>query len=211
MQLTDDNNGLVTPRCDRPVRTVAPSLAQQLVITPTGVGDWMSICRMVADNFPLVSEDSLGYWLCHQLPYFQVARVGGRVIGFLHAQPQTDGTLWVNMLAVDKPCRQQGVAHRMVEHFESVCRDWDCQRIGLQCLTTNSAALHLYERHGYARLLESTTERGQRVVAHRKVLPVMDAPMSCPRGPVQLDSRAKRLALRLYYLAWFRRQSPVRD
>lgn len=211
MQLIDDNDGPVSPRFDQPVRTGAPSLAQQLVITPTGVGDWMSICRLVADSFPLVSEGSLGYWLCHQLPYFQVARAGGKVIGFLHAQPQPDGTLWVNMLAVDKPCRQQGVAHRLVEHFESVCRDWQCQRIGLQCLTTNTAALHLYERHGYARLLESITEHGQRVVAHRKVLPVTDAPRSCPRGPMQLDSRARRLAMRLYYRAWFRRHSPVQD
>lgn len=202
MQLTDDDA--------RPLPRSEPSvspLAQQLVITATGPGDWMSIGQIIARNFPLVTEDSLGYWLCHQLPYFQVVRVDKQVIGFLHTQPQSDGTLWVNMLAVDEPFRQQGVAHRLVQHVDSLCRDWHCRRIGLQCLTTNHAALHLYERHGYVRLAESITEHGQHVVAHRKVL--ADASMSGPRPPLQLHGRMQRLALRLYYLAWFRRRSPV--
>lgn len=187
-----------------------PSLAERVRIEPAGVRDWSRICTMVARNFPLETEQNMGYWLCHQLPYFRVARVDGEVAGFLHAQPRHDtGTLWVNLLAVDERFRNQGIAHRMVEHFESICRDWQCQRIGLQCLTSNVAALNLYERHGYARLNEATTELGLQVVVHRKTLSVSDAPASCPRPPVALDGRPLRTLYRLVYLAWFRSRSPM--
>lgn len=188
----------------------SPSLAAKIRIEPARLRDWNRICEMVARNFPLETEENLGYWLCHQLPYFRVARLGNEVIGFLHAQPRRDtSTLWVNMLAVDERYRHHGVAHRMVEHFESICRDWQCERIGLQCLTSNVAALNLYERHGYANLGELTTELGLRVVSHRKTLSVSDAPRSCPRPAVALDGRPLRLLYRLYYLAWFRRHTPM--
>ena len=78
-----------------------PSLAERVQIEPAGVRDWSSICKMVARNFPLETEQNMGYWLCHQLPYFRVARVDGEVAGFLHAQPRPDtGTLWVNLGAL---------------------------------------------------------------------------------------------------------------
>ena len=48
------------------------------------------------------------------------------------------------------------------------------------------------------------------MVIHRKTLPVTDAPASCPRPPVQLDGRLKRMAYRLLYIAWFRRHTPMR-
>lgn len=218
MQLSDTTHLLKSPdrtapavvAAHRPSASTAPSIAAQLVIEPATLRDWHSICEMVARNFPLETEQNMGHWLCHQLPYFRVARLAGRVVGFLHAQPRHDtGTLWVNMVAVDSHHRHLGVAHRLVEHFESVCRDWQCRQIGLQCLTSNVAALNLYERHGYARLTEATTELGLRVVHHVKTLPVTDAPASCPRPLVQLDARPLRLAYRLFYLAWFRRSSPM--
>jgi GNAT superfamily N-acetyltransferase len=218
MLLSDTTHPLEMP--DRPAPAAAPvhplsaqdsrSLAEQVVIEPAGLRDWHSICEMVARNFPLETEQNLGYWLCHQLPYFRVARLGDKVVGFLHAQPRRDtGTLWVNMLAVDERHRQRGLAHRMVEHLDSICRDWQCQRVGLQCLTVNVAALNLYECHGYARLGESTTELGLHVVSHVKTLPVTDAPRSCPRPPVALDGRPLRLLYRLFYLTWFRSRSPI--
>lgn len=193
-------------------RSVAPSLERQVVIEPASVRDWTRICQLVAHNFPLQTEQDMGYWLCHQLPYFQVARLDGEVIGFMHAQPRPDtGTLWVNLVAVDERYRHRGVGHRLVTHFESVCRDWRCARIELQCLSTNAAGLMLYRRQGYARLVESITQQhGLQVIVHRKSLPVTDAPASCPRPPVQLDGRLQRIAYRLFYLAWFRRHSPVR-
>ncbi|MBP8270451.1 MAG: GNAT family N-acetyltransferase [Sphaerotilus sp.] len=191
-------------------RRTASSLAERVRIEPAGLRDWYSICAMIARNFPLETEKNLGYWLCHQLPYFRVARIDGEVAGFMHAQPRPDtGTLWVNMLAVDERFRNQGVAHRMVEHFETVCRDWHCQNIGLQCLTSNVAALNLYERQGYARLSETTTELGMQVVVHRKTLPVSDAPRISPRPEVALDGRPMRLLYRMYYLAWFRSRTPM--
>ncbi|MEX8495724.1 GNAT family N-acetyltransferase [Sphaerotilus sp.] len=215
MLLTDVTRPL--PLSDRPVpvsppaRPTASSLVQHVVIEPARLSDWASICKLVAQNFPLQTEVDMGYWLCHQLPYFQVARLDGHVIGFMHAQPRQDtGTLWVNLLAVDEQYRHRGVGHQLVMHVESVCRDWGCLRIGLQCLHTNVAGLALYRQHGYARLVESITELGHQVIVHRKTLPVTDAPASCPRPPVQLDGRLRRIAYRLFYLAWFRRHSPVR-
>lgn len=206
LQLSD----LPTP-VPLPARPIASSLAEHVVIEPASVRDWMSICRLVVQNFPLESEESMGYWLCHQLPCFQVARLDGKVVGFLHAQPRQDtSTLWINQLAVDAQYRHRGVGHLLVMHFESTCRDWNCTRIGLQCLRTNAAALDLYRRHGYARLVESITEQGQQMIVHRKTLPVTDAPASCPRPPVRLDGRLKRTAYRLFYVAWFRRHSPMR-
>jgi ribosomal protein S18 acetylase RimI-like enzyme len=186
------------------------SLAEQVRIEPARLRDWRSICTMVAHNFPMETEENLGYWLCHQLPYFRVARLGDQVVGFLHTQPRRDtGTLWVNMLAVDERYRYRGIAHRLVEHIESVGRDWQCRCIGLQCLTSNVAALNLYARHGYAHLGESISEEGLHVASHRKTLSVSDAPRSCPRPPVALDGRPQRLLYRLYYLAWFRSRSPL--
>lgn len=194
-----------------PAMPIAAAVAERIVIEPARVRDWMSICKLVAENFPLESEVSMGYWLCHQLPYFRVARLDGQVVGYVHAQPRPDtSTLWINQLAVDAHYRHRGVGHLLVMHFESICRDWNCARIGLQCLRTNTAALALYERHGYARLVEAITEHGMQMVIHRKTLPVTAAPASCPRPPVQLDGRLQRTAYRLLYLAWFRRRSPMR-
>jgi GNAT superfamily N-acetyltransferase len=186
-------------------------LAEQLTIGPARMRDWHSISVLVARNFPLVREASLGHWLCHQLPYFQVARLGGhQVVGILHAQPRQDtGTLWINLLAVEEHLRHHGIAHHLVAHAESVCRDWQCQRIGLQCATTNVAALHLYACHGYGLLSESTTELGVRVVGHVKILPVTDAPHSCPRPTVRLDARPLRRLYRLCYVLGYRHRSPV--
>jgi GNAT superfamily N-acetyltransferase len=221
MLLSDTTHRLEMPeRTDRPAPAVANghplsihtarSLAEQVRIEPARLGDWPAICAMVARYFPLETEENLGYWLCHQLPCFRVTRLGREVVGFLHAQPRRDtGTLWVNMLAVDERYRHHGIAHRMVEHIETVCRDWACHRIGLECLTSNIPALNLYERQGYARLGESITELGLRVISHRKTLPVTDAPRSCPRPPVALDGYPLRVLYRLYYLAWFRSRSPM--
>jgi len=195
---------------DHPAMPIAHALTRQVVIETASVRDWPRICQLVAQNFPLQSEASMGYWLCHQRPYFQVARLDGEVIGFMHAQPQPEtGTLWVNMLAVDARYRHRGVGHRLVAHFESVCRDWDCARVELQCLRTNAAGLRLYRRHGYVRVVETLTQRGLQVIVHRKPLPASEAPASGPRPPVQLDGRLQRWAYRLFYLAWFRRRSPV--
>jgi GNAT superfamily N-acetyltransferase len=196
----------------RPAPASAPtrSLAEAVAIEPAGVRDWLPICDMVARNFPLETEENLGHWLCHQLPYFRVARIEGQVVGFLHAQPRRDtGTLWINMLAVDHRYRSRGIAHRLVEHFESVARDWGCQAIGLQCLVSNTAAVNLYERHGYARLNESIADWGLRVVAYRKALRIPAAPPSAPRPPVALHGKAQRMLYRLWYLGWFRQQSPL--
>lgn len=203
----------VAPESPTPLTPAAPgtaSLARQIDISEAGWQDWAAISHLVAQNFPLVTEASLSYWLCHQRPYFRVARLHGRTIGFLHAQPRPDSkTLWVNLLAVDAQHRQQGVAHRLVEHADSVCRDWSCDRIGLQCLVHNEAALALYASHGYAAREEMTVEQGQRVVPHLRMLPVHHAPRSAPRPVHALDPRPLRLAYRLLYLAWFRHRSPM--
>jgi len=214
MLLTDVTRPLLLTDCpppvSLPVKPTTKSAVTRVVIEPAQLRDWSSICRLVAQNFPLQSEEGIGYWLCHQLPYFQVARLDGQVIGFLHAQPRPDSsTLWINMLAVEEQHRHRGVGHQLVMQFESICRDWNCTRIGLQCARTNVAALGLYEHLGYARLVEALNERGQPVVIHRKTLAVSDAPASCPRPPVQLDGRLKRMAYRLFYLAWFRSRSPM--
>lgn len=186
------------------------TLAQQLVIEPAGVRDWMPICQIVAHSFPLAVEADLGHWLCHERPWFQVARLGTQVLGFMHAQPRPDTrTLWINMLAVAQPHRQQGVAHRLIQRAEQVCLDWQCQHIGLQCLTTNAPALHLYQQHGYGRLAESTTGRGQQVVAHRKTLPAANDARDRPAPPLQPDTLLQRRLYRLLYLGWFRRHSPL--
>lgn len=190
--------------------TPTRSLANMVVIEPAGIHDWLPICDMVTRNFPLETEQNMGYWLCHQLPYFRVARIEGQVVGFLHAQPRQDtGTLWVNLLAVDHRYRNRGIAHRLVKHFDSVARDWGCQAIGLQCLVTNTAAISLYERHGYACQGESITSWGLRVVTYRKALRVTAAPASAPRPPVVLHGRARRIVHRLWYLGWFRHHSPL--
>jgi GNAT superfamily N-acetyltransferase len=195
---------------DHPATPMALSLTSDVVIEPASVRDWSRICQLVAENFPLQSEVSMGYWLCHQRPWFQVARLDGKVIGFMHAQPQPDtGTLWINMLAVDARYRHRGVGHRLVVHFESVCRDWHCTRVELQCLRSNVEGLRLYQRHGYLRVAEAITQRGLQVIVHRKPLPEGEALVGGPRPPVRLDGRLQRFAYRLFYLAWFRRHSPV--
>jgi GNAT superfamily N-acetyltransferase len=191
---------------------MALSLTREVVVEPASMRDWSRICQLVAQNFPLQSEAAMGYWLCHQRPYFQVARLDGEVIGFMHAQPQPDtGTLWINMLAVDARYRHRGVGHRLVVHFDSVCRDWHCTQVELQCLRTNVEGLRLYQRHGYLRVAEAITQHGLQVIVHRKPLPEGETLVGIPRPPVRLDRRLQRLAYRLFYLGWFRRHSPVPD
>ncbi|MFM2342302.1 MAG: hypothetical protein RLZZ592_1955 [Pseudomonadota bacterium] len=169
--------------------------------------DWIEMLELLDRCFPHATEAMMGHWLCHQRPMMHVARIGGKVAGFVHVQIRPEsGTLWINMLAVTEDHRHRGVARHLLAHCERLAAQWGLGRLGLQCHEDNLAALRLYQRQGHRRVGETIrAHAGGRYIVHDKPLPCTTPARPCT--PPQPDPRWQRLALRLLYLGWFRRQA----
>lgn len=175
------------------------------------LGDWLGICKLVADNFPLETEQRVGFWLCHHLPFIHVARHHGEVIGFFHVQRRVEeNMLWVNMIAVAEHMRGQGVAQKLLARVEQVAAACGLGRIGLQCLDTNLAALKIYERTGYQRTGTGVLEPyGLGTVQHAREISADNREAGRQLSVPKLQSRLVRSVYRLIYLGWTRYRSPI--
>lgn len=186
-----------------------PSVATKVV--QAKCKDWQGIITIIAENFVHATEPSVGFWLCHQLPYFHVVRIKGSVAGFTHVQPQPEShTLWLNIIGVNELFRHKGVATQLLAQCERQALDWGLNRIGFQCYEQNIAALALYARLGYIQTGEHRDqETGLRFVVHRKDLTLPLSANSNARPPA-LDSRLLRWVYRFIYLTWTRPRSAMR-
>jgi ribosomal protein S18 acetylase RimI-like enzyme len=100
---------------------------------------------------------------------FLVAELNGRVAGYIRLKPPTKlpenaHVIQVQGLAVHPDARRHGVAAGLLDAAEETLRERGARKLTLRVLSTNEAAIRLYERHGFVRegaLLEEFYINGQ--------------------------------------------------
>lgn len=178
----------------------------KLECVPADMRDWETIIRLIAAEFPLVDEPNVSYWLTQLLPYFHVARLDGRTVGFIFAQANPEHQAWwLDVLAVDRTVRNRGIASLLMDRFEHCARESGIGRAGLQCLGDNVAALKLYERLGYSQIERAPADRlGREYVVHTKQV----VPVGTPTIPAVENGHPlpawRRMAYKLAYRLWMR-------
>ena len=87
---------------------------------------------------------------------FLVAELNGRVAGYIRLKPPTKlpenaHVVQVQGLAVHPDARRRGVAVSLLDAAEETLRERGTRKLTLRVLSTNEAAIRLYERHGFVR------------------------------------------------------------
>src|SRR5215831_1156925 len=87
---------------------------------------------------------------------FLVAELDGRVVGYIRLKPPTKlpenaHVIQVQGLAVHPDARRRGVAAGLLDAAEEKLRERGTRKLTLRVLSTNEAAIRLYERHGFVR------------------------------------------------------------
>ena len=82
--------------------------------------------------------------------------LGGRVVGYIRLKPPTKlpenaHVIQVQGLAVHPDARRRGVAAGLLDAAEETLRERGTRKLTLRVLSTNEAAIRLYERHGFVR------------------------------------------------------------
>jgi ribosomal protein S18 acetylase RimI-like enzyme len=85
-----------------------------------------------------------------------VAEAAGRVVGYVRLKPPTHlpenaHVIQVQGLAVHPAARRRGIAEMLLAAAEQRVRDQGMRKLSLRVLSTNQAAISLYERLGFAR------------------------------------------------------------
>ena len=100
-----------------------------------------------------------------------VAELNGSVVGYIRLKPPTHlpenaHVIQVQGLAVHPDARRHGAAGSLLDAAEKQSRERGIRKLTLRVLSTNQAAIRLYERHGFARegaLLEEFRINGRYV------------------------------------------------
>ena len=87
---------------------------------------------------------------------FLVAELDGRVVGYIRLRPpsklpENAHVIQVQGLAVHPEARRHGVAAGLLDAAEETLRERGTRKLTLRVLSTNEAAIRLYERHGFVR------------------------------------------------------------
>jgi ribosomal protein S18 acetylase RimI-like enzyme len=87
---------------------------------------------------------------------FLVAELAGNVVGYIRLRPPTPlpenaHVLQIQGLAVHRDARRRGIAGMLLEAAERRSRERGKRKLSLRVLSTNTAAIALYERLGFAR------------------------------------------------------------
>jgi len=87
---------------------------------------------------------------------FLVAELDGRVVGYIRLKPpsklpENAHVIQVQGLAVHPDARRRGVAAGLLDAAEETLRERGTRKMTLRVLSTNPAAIRLYERHGFVR------------------------------------------------------------
>jgi ribosomal protein S18 acetylase RimI-like enzyme len=87
---------------------------------------------------------------------FLVGELDGRVVGYIRLKPPTKlpenaHVIQVQGLAVHPDARRRGVAAGLLDAAEETLRERGTRKLTLRVLSTNEAAIRLYERHGFVR------------------------------------------------------------
>ena len=81
----------------------------------------------------------------------KIAELGGRHAGYLWVgRSLTPGIAWVNDVEVDPELRGHGLGRQLMHEAERLAAELGYQRIGLNVMGGNTAAIRLYDSLGYA-------------------------------------------------------------
>jgi len=85
-----------------------------------------------------------------------VAELNGSVVGYIRLKPPTRlpenaHVMQVQGIAVHPDARRHGAAGSLLDVAAEQLRDRGIRKLTLRVLSTNRAAIRLYERHGFAR------------------------------------------------------------
>ncbi|HEV7323218.1 MAG TPA: GNAT family N-acetyltransferase [Ensifer sp.] len=99
-----------------------------------------------------------------------VARIDGRLAGYMALSKAWNGFAEVDDIAVDKDARRAGVAKALMDQAVSWAKEQDLPGIRLETQSNNVAACRFYERYGfelsgYDRHLYSALKPGTREIA----------------------------------------------
>lgn len=80
-----------------------------------------------------------------------VARVDDSIVGCIGAEPMLGGYWWVDMLAVNKDSRRQGVGSALLDTLRERAKQQSVKRLFLMAPEWNEATLSFYESAGMQR------------------------------------------------------------
>jgi ribosomal protein S18 acetylase RimI-like enzyme len=117
-----------------------------------------AIAWSAESGFPSVIERADGGFFSAALPpqAHLVAEMDGSVVGYIRLKaptrlPENAHVIQVQGLAVHPVARRRGVAAMLLAEAERRLRERGTQKLSLRVLSTNSAAISLYERLGFTR------------------------------------------------------------
>jgi len=146
---------------------VVTRLDQRLAVRTARPNDEAGLARLEAEawtvgsGFPSVTErahDPFFTFFTGSGPprEYLVAELDGRLAGYIRVRPVTElrenaHVLGVMGLAVAPGARRRGVASALLAAAERLARTRGARKLSLHVLSTNTAALTLYERLGFRR------------------------------------------------------------
>lgn len=116
-------------------------------ILPVQLRDVFALYRLEKRCFPIDSWPFMDIVLAVLLPRLVRLKAvcGGRIVGFVMGE-RDKGAGWVATFGVDPDYRMQGIGTRLLEAIEA---EMDMPSYKLCVRQSNTAAIRLYEKHGY--------------------------------------------------------------
>ena len=123
-----------------------------IVIDDMKVEDLPEIVSIESVSFTTPWSETLFYnEICKALAVSRVARIDGKVVGYLCANIIIDEGHILN-LAVHPEFRGLGIASSLIEEMIGLMRDGDCRSVFLEVRTSNEQARIMYEKFGFTLL-----------------------------------------------------------
>ncbi len=81
----------------------------------------------------------------------ELAHEGEGLVGCVYLRREESGACYLGMLTVAPGLQGGGVGKRVLEHSESLAREWGCRRMRMNVIHLRSELIAFYERRGYRR------------------------------------------------------------
>lgn len=109
-----------------------------------------SVAKIAAASLPESwSEQAFADELANPTATVFVALSDDEVIGFGGVQIVLDEA-YITNVAVDKDFRKNGVGSKLLEAIINHCKNEKCSFVSLEVRVSNTAAINLYKKHGFA-------------------------------------------------------------
>ncbi len=123
-----------------------------LLIDNMKVEDLPEIVSIETASFKTPWSETLFYnEICKTIAVSRVARIAGRVAGYLCANVILDEGHILN-LAVRPQCRRLGIATSLIKEMIEIMRDRDCRSVFLEVRASNEQARIMYAKFGFSLL-----------------------------------------------------------